>query len=31
LFKRLVGIADQGCVMMNTLRGGLDLKIVIEG
>jgi len=28
--QRLVAIADHGCVMMNTLRGTLDLKILIN-
>jgi putative redox protein len=27
---RLVEIADRGCIMMNTLRGTLDVKVVIE-
>ena len=27
LFKQLVEIADRGCIMMNTLRGELDVRI----
>ncbi len=27
LFERLVEIADRGCIMMNTLRGKLDVRI----
>ena len=26
-FERLVEIADRGCIMMNTLRGKLDVRI----
>jgi putative redox protein len=29
LLERLVDIADRGCVMMNTLRGKLDIKVRI--
>jgi putative redox protein len=29
LFQRLVEVADRGCIMMNTLRGTLDLKVLI--
>jgi putative redox protein len=29
LFERLVGIADRGCIMMNTLRGKLDVRVLI--
>jgi organic hydroperoxide reductase OsmC/OhrA len=29
LFERLVGIADRSCIMMNTLRGSLDVKVLI--
>ena len=29
LFERLVGIADRGCIMMNTLRRSLDVKVLI--
>jgi putative redox protein len=29
LLERLVEIADRGCVMMNTLRGTLDLKVLV--
>jgi putative redox protein len=29
LFEKLVEIADRGCIMTNTLRGKLDLKIKI--
>ena len=29
LLERLVEIADRGCIMMNTLRGALDLRIRI--
>jgi len=28
LFERLVAIADRGCIMMNTLRGTLDVKVL---
>jgi putative redox protein len=28
--ERLVEIADRGCIMMNTLRGTLDVRVVIE-
>ena len=27
--ERLVEIADRGCIMMNTLRGTLDVRILI--
>ena len=29
LLERLVEIADRGCIMMNTLRGSLDLRVVL--
>ena len=29
LLERLVEIADRGCIMMNTLRGKLDVKVLI--
>ena len=29
LLERVVEIADRGCIMMNTLRGHLDLRIRI--
>jgi len=29
LLERLVEIADRGCVMMNTLRGTLDVQVLI--
>src|ERR1019366_9454205 len=29
LFEKLVEIADRGCIMMNTLRGKLDIKVRI--
>jgi putative redox protein len=29
LLERLVEIADRGCVMMNTLRGTLDMRVLI--
>jgi putative redox protein len=29
LFEKLVAIADKGCIMMNTLRGKLDLAVRI--
>jgi organic hydroperoxide reductase OsmC/OhrA len=29
LFGRLVEIADRGCVMMNTLRGKLEVRVLI--
>lgn len=29
LLEHLAGIADRGCIMMNTLRGTLDLKVMI--
>ena len=29
LFERLVEIADRGCIMMNTLRGKLDVRVLI--
>jgi putative redox protein len=28
LFRKLVGIADHGCIMMNTLRGTLDVRVI---
>ncbi len=28
-FEKLVEIADRGCIMMNTLRGKLDIKVQI--
>ena len=28
-FEKLVEIADRGCIMMNTLRGKLDIKVRI--
>jgi putative redox protein len=28
--RKLVDIADRGCIMMNTLRGKLDVRIDIE-
>ena len=28
-FEKLVDIADRGCIMMNTLRGKLDIKVHI--
>jgi len=28
LLERLVDIADRGCIMMNTLRGTLDVKVL---
>ena len=28
-FEKLVDIADRGCIMMNTLRGKLDIKVRI--
>ena len=28
-FEKLVEIADRGCIMMNTLRGKLDIKVSI--
>jgi len=27
LLERLVAIADRGCIMMNTLRGKLDVQV----
>jgi putative redox protein len=30
LLEHLVGIADRGCIMMNTLRGSLALKVLTE-
>ena len=30
LIERLVEIADRGCIMMNTLRGKLDVRVLIE-
>jgi putative redox protein len=29
LLEKLVGIADRGCIMMNTLRGTLDVRVLI--
>jgi putative redox protein len=29
LLERLVEIADRGCIMMNTLRGTLDVRVLI--
>jgi organic hydroperoxide reductase OsmC/OhrA len=29
LFEKLVEIADRGCIIMNTLRGKLDIKMQI--
>jgi putative redox protein len=29
LFERLVTIADRGCIMMNTIRGALDVRVSI--
>jgi putative redox protein len=29
LLERLVGIADRSCIMMNTIRGSLDVKVLI--
>ena len=29
LLERLVGIADRGCIMMNTLRSTLDVRVLI--
>jgi putative redox protein len=29
LFERLVGIADRSCIMMNTIRGALDVRVLI--
>jgi len=29
MFEKLVEIADRGCIMMNTLRGKLDIKVRI--
>jgi putative redox protein len=29
LLERLVGIADRSCIMMNTLRGTLDVRVLI--
>ena len=31
LLERLLEIADRGCIMMNTLRGTLDLRVVSAG
>lgn len=28
LLERLIGVADRGCIMMNTLRGTLDLRVL---
>ena len=30
LFEKLVEIAERGCIMMNTLRGKLDLQVRID-
>ena len=30
LLEKLVEIADRGCIMMNTLRGKLDLRVLID-
>jgi putative redox protein len=29
LLERLVEIADRGCIMMNTLRGKLEVRVLI--
>jgi putative redox protein len=29
LLERLVEIADRGCIMLNTLRGTLDVKVLV--
>lgn len=29
LLERLVGIADRGCIMMNTLRATLDVRVLV--
>ena len=29
LLERLVEIADRGCIMMNTLRGSLDVRVMV--
>jgi hypothetical protein len=29
LLERLVGIADRSCIMMNTIRGALDVRVLI--
>lgn len=29
LFQKLIGIAERGCIMVNTLRAGIDLEIRI--
>ena len=29
-FEKLIEIADRGCIMMNTLRGKLDIKVRID-
>ena len=29
LLERIVEIADRGCIMMNTLRGKLDVKVLV--
>jgi putative redox protein len=29
LFEHLVAVADRGCIMMNTLRGKLDVRVLI--
>jgi putative redox protein len=31
LLERLVEIADRGCIMMNTLRGTIDVRLLIVG
>ncbi len=30
LFEKLVDVADRGCIMMNTLRGTLDVRIRVS-
>lgn len=30
LLERLVEIADRGCIMMNTLRGTLEVKLLVS-
>jgi putative redox protein len=29
LFEHLVAVADRGCIMMNTLRGKLDVRVLL--
>src|ERR1019366_8476547 len=29
LLERLIGIADLGCIMMNTLRGALEVRVIV--